>query len=131
LSPFYFETHFSHSDEINHWPDQFAIITAYATTGEVWTDEQNTQADLKLAEKLGGLSDWLIRLTGYSPDTHHKEEGWAVCIDWDKACDIGLEFKQDAIYYVSKNTLTVSYCDERREHVQVGEFSERTHRTAD
>ena len=35
------------------WPDlvcpgEFAIITAYATTGEVWSDQENDEADIAL-----------------------------------------------------------------------------------
>lgn len=44
---------------------------------------------------------------------------------WDEGCEIGERFKQDAIYYVSADELLVSYCDERRELVYLGEFSGR------
>lgn len=123
---FYKETNF----EAVTWPDmpnQFAIITAYATTGETWTDKQNTIADRKLKNTLRTKSDWLPRITGFSPSSGHKEPGWAAELDFDVACNIGLHFKQDAIYFVKNDKLFLSYCDARRALVPVGKFSERLH----
>lgn len=62
------------------------------------------------------------RLTGYSPTTVHAEPGWAVEMPWDEACDLGLRFKQDAIYSVRGDELTVTFCDHRRGLVPVGAF---------
>ncbi len=39
---------------------------------------------------------------------------------WDEACDIGLCFKQDAIYTVNGDALSVTLCDHRRGLVPVG-----------
>lgn len=128
VPPFYKETQFSAPD----WkdaPDQFAIITAYATTGEDWTDKQNSVADRKLKNTLRIRSEWHPPITGYSPTSGHREPGWAAHVDFAKACDIGMHFKQDAIYYVKKDKLFVSYCDARRALVPVGKFSERLHIT--
>ena len=125
MNPIYLATHFSCDVKIDNYPTQFAIITAYATTGENWTDAENSLADNQLKSYLELRSNWIERLTGYSPETGHAEAGWAVAVSWDDACDIGLKFKQDAIYYVANNILTVSYCDERRQHVYVDEFIKR------
>ena len=125
MNPIYLNTHFESEEKINDWPDQFAIITGYATTGEDWSEQQNKLADSTLEKKLKEHCSWVKRITGYSPQSGHSEPGWAVNSDWPKACDLGVQFKQDAIYYVSKNILTVSYCDERRKKVYVGKFLER------
>lgn len=130
MNPIYLDTYFSCQENIDNWPLEFAVITAYATTGESWTDFQNNQADTELESYLETSSTWLKRLTGYSPDTGHTEPGWAADISWEQACDIGLKFKQDAIYFVSSNTLTVSYCDTRRNPVYVGEYLKRLTYTA-
>lgn len=123
--PAYFETHFRGVD-IDSTIRDFAIITAYATTGEEWTDKRNEEADRKLQERLQD-NNWLIgRMIGYSPSTGHAEPGWAVAIGFEDACDIGAEFKQDAIYYVKGDTLSVSFCDKvKRGMVEVGEFRSR------
>ena len=123
----YFETHFRVELPEITWPDQFAIITAWATTGEQWTDEENSQADRALEAKLKDLNVWMTRITGFSPSTGHAEPGWATEITFDQACDLGMHFKQDAIYIVLKNELSVSYCDERRLCVTVGTFRNRVH----
>jgi carbohydrate-binding DOMON domain-containing protein len=119
------DTHFSCGKDLGDWPAEFAVITAYATTGENWTVIQNEQADAELKSCLEVNSTWMKRLIGYSPDTGHSEPGWATNISWEQACYIGKKFKQDAIYYVSNNTLTVSYCDNRREPVYVSEYLQR------
>lgn len=125
---FYKETHFA----ANSWdgaPAEFAIITAYATTGERWTDKENTDADRRLMKTLRSYKVWMVPITGYSPTTGHREPGWAVDINHSRACDLGKWFKQDAIYWVASGTLYVSYCDDRRALVPVGKFHERLHVT--
>ena len=125
MNSVYLGTHFLFETEVKDWPGEFAIITAYATTGESWSDEQNKLADFALEEKLKESYDWVKRITGYSPKSGHSEPGWAVNTDWPQGCDLGAKFKQDAIYYVSNDILSVSYCDERREQVYVGKFLDR------
>lgn len=123
MNSIYFDTHFL--SDLKDWPATFAIITAYATTGEAWTEEENEAADRLLEEGLLANGSLLRRVVGYSPETGHKEPGWAAQIDWNEACDIGLRFKQDAVYFVQNDVLRVTYCDERRDLIQVGRFSAR------
>ncbi|CAB1276450.1 DUF3293 domain-containing protein [Candidatus Nitrosacidococcus tergens] len=125
MNPVYFETHFKTPTYIKNWPNEFAIITAYATTGEVWTEERNNQADNNLKSELLKQSGWVERLIGYSPTTGHAEPGWATAISFDIACNIGQLFYQDAIYYVESNQLYVSFCDHRRFKVFVESFQAR------
>lgn len=121
----YFQTIFLAKESDIDWPPEFAIITAWAPTGMVWSDERNRLADQRLFAELSRLDVWLKRLTGQSPDGHHAEPGWAVEVDFQTACDIGNAFKQVAIYFVSDNRLNVSYCDERRELVFFDSFLNR------
>lgn len=123
MNPIYFDTHFQTPVEV--CPDSFAIITAYATTGQAWTEEENEAADQALQQFLKANGSLLGRIVGYSPETGHEEPGWGTRIDWREACDIGLRFKQDAVYFVQNDVLWVTYCDERRDLIQVGRFSER------
>jgi hypothetical protein len=130
MSPAYFETHFRREERWDDWPKEFAIITAYATTGEKWTDAENQEADRALEKELRQRAQWVRRLTGFSPTTNHAEPGWAVAIDFDPACEIGCAFRQDAIYYVTADALHVSFCDPRRRvGVEVGNFRVRVHDT--
>ncbi len=127
MHPAYFETHFTAADGPLDWPEQFAVITAYATTGEVWTDQQNEAADQALEAELRATGRWMRRITGYSPPpaTPHREPGWAVAMDWQEACDLGARFLQDAIYVVHGDALAVTLCDHHRELLPVGTFQQR------
>jgi hypothetical protein len=125
MNPIYLETHFHAENEGYEWPASFAIITAYATTGELWTIEANQVADAELQRFLIGKDCLLGRVTGYSPATGHAEPGWAAQLGWEEACDVGRTFKQDAIYVVLQDVLFVTYCDTRRGLVKVARFNER------
>jgi Protein of unknown function (DUF3293) len=123
----YKEIHFQSQCLFAVRSEQFAIITAYATTGEVWTAEGNESADRALAGGLRASGRWHERITGCSPSTGHAEPGWAVEMDLQEACDLGLHYLQDAIYIVSGDELWVSLCAEPRERVLVGGFRQRLH----
>lgn len=121
----YFETHFLAERAVADWPPAFVIITACATTGETWSDAENRAADERLTAALRARGVWMERLTGYSPHTAHAEPGWAAALSFDEGCDLGREFRQDAIYYVTGDALFVSYCDARRKPEPAGRFRER------
>jgi hypothetical protein len=107
----YFETRFRTSQPITDWPPEFVILSAFATTGETWTAQQNEDADRHLASELrtrGG--GWLVRIVGYSPTSGHAEPSWAVSLPLDEACNIGQRFHQDAIYHVKNDELSVTRC---------------------
>jgi hypothetical protein len=123
--PSYFETHFRQEKQFSDWPETFAIITAFATTGETWTAEQNKFADEALENDLRMSGQWHQRLTGYSPATGHVETGWAVEMALPDACDLGLRYLQDAIYFVSGDELAVILCAQPRESILIGSFRER------
>jgi hypothetical protein len=110
LHPAYFNTRFRVADPTPVWPDSFVIITAYATTGEQWSDEENARADKALRRRLVELAGWVARVTGYDPATGHSEQGWAVEIDAATGVSLGQEFRQDAIYRVESDQLTVVSC---------------------
>jgi hypothetical protein len=127
MNPVYFETQFECLEEWDDWPREFSIITAYATTGEYWPDAKNQSADQQLEADLRKQGRWVRRLTGYSPTSGHQELGWAVELGLKAACDMGLQYNQDAIYYISGDTLSVSFCDSRRALVEIGSFRLRVH----
>jgi hypothetical protein len=127
MSPAYFETHFQLEGSDANWPSEFAIVTAYNTTGETWSPARNSAADGDHTAELAARSVWRRRITGYSPSTDHAEPGWAVELSVNDACDLGLRYKQDAIYYVTRDQLWVTFCDNRRQLVRVGSFADRLH----
>ncbi len=124
--PAYFETLFEVQQDWDNVPPEFAIITAYATTGETWSDQENRAADDQLKQELLQACNWLRRITGRSPDGTHREPGWAADLPFNQACDLGLQFRQDAIYLVQQDQLFVAKCHPQlRQRVEVGPFSPR------
>lgn len=121
----YAAVRFAVADIALSWPPAFAIITAWATTGERWSEARNRAADAALRAELFGRGLDARRITGYSPATGHAEPGWTAPIGFDAACDLGQRYLQDALYYVEGDALSVSYCDARRQRVSLGGFRSR------
>ena len=125
LHPDYFRTRFRVLDSLPDWPDEFVIISARATTGERWAEEENEEADEGLYRELERLNVWMEAVTGYAADTGHSEDSWAAELSLDVACNLGQRFKQDAVFHVRGDLLSVTHCDRRRQLVPVGSFRER------
>jgi hypothetical protein len=114
----YKSTVFEYHDFPADWPMSFAILTAYATTGETWTPEQNIEADRQLEAELRKGGHRIHRISGYSKDLKTHEEGWAVVMDLKKAWDLAVKYKQVALFYYQNDELLLVYalgysrCDE-------------------
>ena len=52
MSPDYFDTRFKLDLPLSELPESFAILTAYATTGETWTAAENQAASETLRAEL-------------------------------------------------------------------------------
>ena len=105
----YKSTVFQYQDFPADWPKSFAILTAYATTGETWTDEQNKEADQKLETQLRKGGYRIHRISGYSKDLKTHEEGWAVIMDLKRAWDLAVKYKQVALFYYQNDELLLVY----------------------
>jgi len=123
----YFETCFRLVPGVTDvdWPAKFAIVSAYATTGERWPEARNIDADRELETELRSRSVWMQRVVGFSPTSGHAEPSWAAELSFESACDLGLRVHQDAIYFIDGDELSVSFCDARRKPIRVGLFRER------
>jgi hypothetical protein len=121
--PVYFSVRFRVPQSVT-WPARFVIVTAWATTGERWTDAENHAADERLRARLRELGTAPIRVTGYAPETGHAEPGWAIALDPDAALRLGREFRQHAIYLVDGDALHVVRCEDARA-APVGRFRDR------
>lgn len=125
MQPDYFDTRFKLALPNEELPEEFAIVTAYHTTGQTWSDDRNQEATDQLQAELEKAGSLLGSATGYSPRTGHAEPGFAARLSFEQACDLGLRFDQDAIYFVSGRTLFVSLCDHRRALKPVTRLLER------
>ena len=125
MNPVYFETRSRSSDPLPEWPQEFVIVSAYATTGESWTPHENEMADCHLASELVTRVGWLVRIVGYSPLSGHSEPSWAVELPLAEARDIGQRFRQEAIYHVRNDELSVTSCSDQSAFVRIGSFRDR------
>ncbi len=126
MHPAYFNTRFRLAgDEAPDWPEEFVIISAYATTGERWSPDENAAADDALHGELRRRNVWIDYLTGYAPDRGHAEPSFAVNLTLDDARALGRRFRQDAIFHVRGDDLSVTHCHDGSELVPVGSFRER------
>lgn len=125
LHPAYFEVRFRTDVPVAHWPDRFAIITAYATTGETWSDQRNIEADARLYASLLERQCKPIRIVGFDPETGHSEPGWAVDLAPEEAQAIGLQFLQGAIFLVEGDVLRMARSVVGSPWLTAGAFRER------
>jgi hypothetical protein len=124
LNPVYFATRFRVAHLPPTWPTRFVIVTAYATTGELWTDAENERANAALRERLAAMSVWYWPVTGYDADTGHAEPGWAIDMHQSDGVRLGIDFRQDAVYAVTVDELRVISC-RTGETGQLGSFRDR------
>jgi hypothetical protein len=125
LSPLYVATRFRITSQPARWPREFVIITAYAPTGQEWSDAVNAEADRRLTADLASRDLWRVRITGYSPDTDHAEPGWAVEMPIEEGRKIGRRFRQDAIFVVRADALGYVSCKGHGKVTWFGAFRER------
>lgn len=113
----FFQTQFVSQHKINHWPIHFAIISQSL-------DQQSAaeSASEDLETYLLKHFTWVKPLTEINPAYQSGLPCYAVNAGWDQACTIGLSYQQTVIYYVSDNTLSVTFCDERRKPYVVDGF---------
>jgi len=112
----YKSTVFQYQDFPADWPKSFAILTAYATTGETWTDAQNKDADQKLEAELRKGGYRIHRISGYSQDLKTHEEGWAVVMDLKPAWELAVKYKQVALFYYQNDELLLVYSKDFSRH---------------
>lgn len=113
------------SDETPPWP-AFAIVTACNPLGVVLDEADNRQRDEALLASLHERGLRPLRAIGCSPDLSHREPGWAVPMGRAEAIALGREFDQDAVYWVSDDSLWLLSCPPRVEAAErLGGFEER------
>ena len=88
------------------------VVTAWNPGALRPTEEQNRTADRQLRARIVQLGFQPHRAVGCDPASPHHEEGWAVvAMSDERACALGAEFGQDAVFRIDPGTLTVLACD--------------------
>lgn len=120
----YYTVRFRLAAPVAAWPAEFVVVTGWATTGERWTEGENAAANARLEAELVRSGKWFVPITGYSPQSGHAEPGFAVAMSAEEGEELGRRYRQDAIYVVRGDRLTVRYCGDEREEAVAGEWGE-------
>lgn len=110
------------------FPSAFAIVTGYATMGEVWSDEANAAADAALADQIAAAGWAAHRVTGWAPlpsGAVHAEPGWAVGCTRAAGIALGAAFRQVAVWWVSGDALECVACEGTERRMLPGGFRSR------
>jgi hypothetical protein len=124
--PAYYCTRFFVEKPPRTVPHSGVILSAFATTGEVWPPEKNRLADARLEFELRRIDhQFLIRMIGYCPTDGHAEASWLADLDGSMACQIGMRFHQDALYLIDQGELYVVRCSDPTQRSYVASFAQR------
>ena len=125
MNPNYFKAKFNIPDySTTSWVMNFFVITAFNPVFEDSYSKDNGERDLRLKEMIEKFGVMPKRVIGFDPESGHSEPGWSIPIkteesdkgiDFELACDTGLQFGQEAIFIVKDQKVFISYCDDRRE----------------
>ena len=102
----------------------FVVITAYNPYGQLAPPARNQHQDQTLHAVLEGRGFSPVRVIGMSPDQTHQEPSWAIACTEAEAVELGKYFKQEAIYIVEEDRLTLVSC-QTLERVDLGAWSQR------
>jgi len=121
----YQQTYFKGIDQ-QQLVDCFAIITASDPLGQIQSVEENDFANSLLQAKLERQGLLYRQILAGNSDFSHAEESVLVCCTLQQALWLGAEFKQNAIFWVTHDELSVVPCllDEV-EQANMGSFIER------
>ena len=127
MPDWYLTTDFEIPAKLSKYPSRFMILTAWNPMNQELSKDENIARNTKLESDLKHNFSCVHLINGTDRHTKHKEDGYmADCDDINLACDYGLKYQQDAIFYVVGDTLYVIQCAlDKRELVEVGSFRER------
>lgn len=127
IPEWYYTTEFEVPIKPNKYPDKFMILTAWNPLNQQLSKEENISRNKVLEKELKENFSFVYEVNGFDPKTKHKEDGFmANCSDIEEACDYGLKYQQDAIYYVIDDKLYFIQCAlDKRKKVEVSKFLER------
>lgn len=106
----FLNTYFRIPEKPLHLPKEFVIITAFNPRGVVHKSVENNEFDAALAAYLQehALPHW--RVIGGSHDFVHAEPGYGVETDLNQGIELGVLFRQEAVFYVRGDNLFLVDC---------------------
>ncbi|QIV96054.1 uncharacterized protein DUF3293 [Allofrancisella inopinata] len=127
MPDWYFNTKFELPVVPEYYPPKFAIITAFNPMNQELNLKKNLSRNKVLEIELRQSYDWVYQINGFDEKTGHKEDGFMFeAISIDEACNLGLKYFQDAIYYIENLKMYVVKCAiGQRKVIEVGDFLSR------
>lgn len=108
MNPDYFRTVFLLSKLPEFWPFEFAIITACNPMDKKLSEAENSNRQQMLLDRIG--NKFFFQLDGCSLDHTHREQSFALTCSRKEALEIGKEFGQRAVFYVTNGNLELMDC---------------------
>lgn len=124
--PLYQSTIFYISPEsvIPSW-DEYAIITAFNPLGKNLSLDDNLTRQASLCHQLASHQFSHYSIVGSAPDGSHSELSAAVCCSLYDALHSAVEWKQNAIFWVSKGELELHFCGNNSGVFRLGNYKKR------
>ncbi len=125
MNPDYRKTRFHVEPPPDGLPGSFAVITPCNPNGVLIAAEENsvrTEAfRIQLLEH--GLQHFPV--TGYDPDSPHREQGFGVVCEPAVALDFGRQWEQEAIFRVEHGGVVLISCGDPAEEWALGSWLSR------
>jgi hypothetical protein len=108
------------------FPESFAIVTAYNPNGIEQDEALNLEADQALEQLLKKKRFDYFRCSGEAPKGTWKEYGWGIDCDKAMGISLGMQFTQEAIFWIDSDVLYLIHLPDLSE-MNLGSFSTRVH----
>lgn len=125
MNPEYLNTYFKIPHQRDQdLPGEFIIVTAFNPDGQNHSIESNQKFDADLAAQLQkkSLPSW--RVIGGSHDFVHAEPSYAIETSLDAGIEIGIRFRQKAVFWINNGNLYLVDCSSH-ERILMGEWTMR------
>jgi len=120
----YFDTVFIDAAPSNGFPESFAILTAFNPMDRILNQDVNTKRNQHLLDILKLQGHYGGTILGSSPDFTHQEPSLIAEVPKVKGLELGLQFNQRAIFWISKDCLEIIECSTGITH-DAGSFRKR------
>ena len=120
----YFDTVFLVCEPVDKFPESFAIITACHPMDHILSQAENRKRNQELIDILKTRRLYAGSIIGSSQDLSHQEPSLIVHASRAESLELGIQFEQRAIFWVSNDLLEILECSSGNRH-PVGSFRKR------
>jgi hypothetical protein len=125
MNPLYLKTRFLADTPHDGLPESFAVITACNPDGIPISEEENAVRTESFRIQLLEHGLHFFPVTGFDPDSPHREQGFGVVCEAATAMAFGRQWEQEAIYRVEQGEVILVSCGEPPEEIPLGSWLSR------